>query len=39
MDYIKVIEFINEDMNEPFEGKAFFYDNKKLTKYERLVYR
>lgn len=28
----------NADMNDPFEGKAFFYDNKKLTKYERLVH-
>nr|WP_317331089.1 DUF2971 domain-containing protein [uncultured Romboutsia sp.] len=23
-------------MNDPFEGKAFFYDNKELVKYERL---
>lgn len=23
-------------MNDPFEGKAFFYDNKELSKYERL---
>lgn len=26
------------DMNDPFEGKAFFYDNKKLCKYERLAH-
>lgn len=26
----------NSAMNDPFEGKAFFYDNKELVKYERL---
>jgi hypothetical protein len=25
-------------MNDPFEGKAFFYDNKKLAKYESLTH-
>ncbi len=25
-------------MNDPFEGKSFFYDNKKLSKYERLAH-
>lgn len=25
-------------MNDPFEGKSFFYDNKKLIKYARLAH-
>lgn len=28
----------NSAMNDPFEGKAFFYDNEKLAKYERLAH-